>query len=159
MHVKIRDSSMIIDFFNAGFESSRICQLVESEANKIVTGINLQDLQDWALHFVFCYTNGTQILISKRTKSVTSIKYKDIVAQIPIPTMDKVSRGVELSQHVYKDEGYLNNIIQNFDCLKVDFTKYKNRHDYILDSMRRVVKFSFKKGVTINGVKIRLENL
>jgi transcription termination factor Rho len=158
MHVKIRNSSMIIDFLDVGFDSSKICQLVESEANKIVKEINLKDLQDWALHFVFSYTNGTQILISKRTKSVSSIKYKDIVAQIPIPTKDKIFWGVELSQHIYKDEGYLDNIIQNFNCLKVDFTKYKNREDYILDSMRRIVNFSFKNGFTINGVKVRFEN-
>lgn len=156
MHVIIRSSSMIEDF---GFDSSKICKLVESQANKMVEGINSKYLQDWSLHFVFMYTNGTQILISKRTKSVTSIKYKDIVAPIPIPTKDKIPWGVELWQHVYKDEGYLDNIIQNFYCLKVDFTKYKNRHDYILDSMRRVIEFSFKNGFTMNGIKVKIENM
>ncbi|HXS56123.1 MAG TPA: Imm9 family immunity protein [Hanamia sp.] len=158
MHVKIRNSSMIMDFLDIGFDSSKICQLVEFDANKIVNKINLKDLQDWSLHFVFNYTNGTEILISKRTKSVSSIKYKDIVAHIPIPEKNKIFWGVESSQQIYKDPEYLNNIIQNFDCLKVDFTKYKNREDYILDSMLRVIDFSFKKGFTINGIKVKLKD-
>jgi len=159
MHVKITSSAMISNFLNVGFNSYEICQLVESEANKMIHNVNNENLKDWRLRFLFSYTNGTQIIVSKRTKSETDIKYKEIVAHIPIPLKDKISWGVELSQHVYKDERYLDNIIHNFYSLKIDFTNYKNRHDYILDSMRRVVNFAFKNGFTINGIRIKVENL
>jgi len=43
--------------------------------------------------------------------------------------------------------------------LDVNFSKFSNRQDYILDCMRRVVKFCFGKGFAVNGVQVRLENM
>ena len=156
MQVRILDSAMIVDFINEGFDSTEICSLMKSEATGIVQTIKNEKLKDWEVCFRFIYTNVRQILIYTKNKSQTKERYKEITTHIPIPVNDKVAWGVDSQQHVYQNESHLDHLLKNFDCLDVDYSKFSNRQDYILNCMQRTVKFCFDKGFTINGIKVKL---
>jgi hypothetical protein len=154
MQSRILDSSYVIDFIGSGFDSQVICSKIKLEADKIVESIKDEKLKDWEVHFIFRYNNVKQILIYTQGRSYPKEKYKEITIHIPIPTIDIISWGVTKDQHIY-DSNHLDKKIKNFDCLEVVFSKYENREDYIMDCMRRAIKFSFDNGFTINGIKLK----
>lgn len=156
MIVRILDSSMILDFIGEGFDSTEICTVIKSETEKLIQSIKDEKLKDWEVCFRFIYNNVKQILIYTKNRSYSKEKYKEIVTHIPIPIKDKVSWGVDLKQHVYNSEDHLDHLLKNFNCLDIDYFKFDIRQDYILDCMRRTVKFCFDNGFIINGVKVKL---
>jgi len=156
MHVRILDSAMIVDFINEGFNSSELCSIVKSETEKIIQTIENEKLKEWEVCFRFVYNNVKQILIYTKNKSYPKEKYKEIIVHIPIPVKEEIDWGVDLEQHVYSDKNHLDHLLQNFFCLDVDYTKFTNRQDYLLNSMIRSIKFCFDVGFTINGIKVKL---
>lgn len=158
MNVRVLDSAMIVDFMGEGFESEKICSTIKTEAEKSIAQIKSETLNDWEVCFRFLYNNVRQILIYTKNKSYPKEKYKEIITHIPMPTIDKVRWGVDKGQHVYENENHLDHLLKNFECLDVDYSKFNNREDYILDCMRRAIKLCFEKGFTINGVKVKIDN-
>jgi hypothetical protein len=156
MQIRILDSAMIVDFINEGFDSTEICAAIKSETETLTQSIKNEKIKDWEVCFRFIYNNVKQILIYTKNKSYTKERYKDITTHIPIPIKDNVSWGVGLEQHVYRNENHLDHLLKNFNYLDVDYSKFSNRKDYILDCMRRTVKFCFNEGFTINSVKVKL---
>ena len=156
MKVRILDSAYIVDFIGEGFSSIQILFAVKSETERIMQSAKIEKLQDLEVCFRFCYNNVRQILIYTKGKSYSIEKYKEITVHIPIPIKIKAAWGVELEQHAYKDENHLDNLMKNFHLLEVDYSKFTNRQDYILDCMRRAIKFCFENGFTINGEKVKI---
>src|SRR5690606_18810534 len=99
------------------------------------------------------------ILIYLKGRSYKAERYKEIVVHIPIPVKEKVPWGIELDQHIYENESHLDHLMNNFHSLEVDYLGFTNRQDYILDCMRRSVKFCFANGFTINGVKVKVGSI
>lgn len=158
MTVRVLDASMITDFVGEGFDSTEICETVKSETEEKILTIKSEKINDWEICFRFWYNNVKGILVYTKNKSYPQEKYKEITVHLPIPTNDKVSWGVHISQHVYESENHLDHLMKNFNCLSVDYSKFNNRQDYILDCMRRAIVFCFEEGFTINGVKVKVSN-
>jgi len=156
MKTRILNSSLVIDFIDIDFNSDEIKAVVKSETDEVAKSIKNEILKDWEVKFVFTYNYVKQILIYSKNRSHPVEKYKEVVIHIPIPTIDKAPWGVKKEQHIYKADDHLDKIIKNFDYLDVNFKNYTNRTDYILDCMRRSIKFCFEKGFTINGVKVKV---
>jgi hypothetical protein len=159
MQVRIGHSGMVIDFVDVNFNSNQIGSILEEKVRSILENFSLEGLDDWALEFMASYTNRRQPLVSKnKLVSFTSDKIKQITIAIPIPTVDIVPWGVEISQHIFQ-VNHFDNLIQNFYPLDVICTDYSNRTDYILACMREGIKKSFTEGFTVNKVKFKLKNL
>ena len=156
MTISVLDTAMISDFVAVEQFSTEMLSKIELEFIQIVQSIKDEKLRDWEICFRFIYNNVRQILIYTKNKSYPKEKYKEIIVHIPMPTKDKAVWGVYLEQHVYKNENHLDDKIKNFNCLNVDYSKFTNREEYIIDCMRRAIKFCFEVGFTINGVKVQL---
>ncbi len=154
MIVRVLDSALIEDFNYE--DSTELCSIIKNETEKIIQLVKNEKLIDWEICLRFCYNNVKQILIYSKNKSYPKEKYKDITIHIPMPIKSKVEWGVELEQHIYGNENHLDNMIKKFICLDVDYSKFVNRRDYILDCMRRAVKSCFENGFTINGIKVKI---
>jgi hypothetical protein len=157
MKSRILSNSYVIDFANVGFDLEKIDSTIKIETDKIIKPIENEKLKDWEIQFSFWYNNVKQILISKsRLGTYSKEKRKAVTVHIPIPIKSIVAWGVDLGQHAYQDENHLDHLMKNFICLDVDFSRFENRTDYILDCMRRAIKLYFIEGVSINKVKLRI---
>jgi hypothetical protein len=152
---RILNSSYIADFLDVGFDSDKIKRTIKGEVDNILGKVENKLLDDWEIQFIFRYNTVKQLLIYTRGKSYSKEKYKEITIHIPIPSTDEVDWGVRKEQEVY-DKNHLDNIIDNFYRLDVDFKLYKDVHDYIIDSMRTAIKYCLTNGITINGVKLKI---
>lgn len=156
MQSRVRHVSYVLDFLDNGFDSNEISKVLKSETDAIIDSIDFNNLEGWEIQFRAIYTNGKQLLISKnKIGTYTSDKYKEITIPIPIPAIDVVPWGVREDQHIY-DENHYDKIMKNFNSLDVDFYSFKNRADYILDCLRRAIRFSFESGITIAGIKLKI---
>ena len=136
MQTRIGHSCMILNFLDVDFSSNLISDILKREVDDILTNFTLENLVDWTLTFRASYTNARQPLVSKnKLGSYTSDKIKEITIIIPIPTLDMIAWGVQYDQHIY-GEGHFDNLIKNFFHLEIDYSKYNNRTDYILNCMR-----------------------
>jgi len=147
---RILNSSYISDFLDVGFDSEKIKRTIKGEVDDVLSKVENRLLDDWEIQFIFRYNTVKQLLIYTRGKSYNKEKYKEITIHIPIPSKDEADWGVRKEQEIY-DKNHLDNMIDNFDRLDVDFELFKDMHDYIIDSMRRAIKYCFTKGITING--------
>lgn len=154
MKSRILHSSYVINFLDEGFNSEEISKILKPEVDNVLSDFKNEAIKDWEIHFVFTYTNVKGILIYRKSQSYPKEKYKDIVIHIPIPTNDIVSWGVDVSQHIY-DKNHLDKIIKNFSCLEVSFSKFTDRKSFLLDCMRRSIKFCIEEGFVINGIKVK----
>lgn len=153
MIIRVLDSALIEDFNYE--DTAELCSIIKTEVEKIIEPFNSEKIDLWNLCFSFRYNYLRQILIYTKEKSDTKLKSKEITIHIPIPIKEQVFWGVNKSQHIYESENHLDHIIKNFICLNVDYSKFDNRSDYILDCMRRAIKSCFENGFTINGVKLK----
>jgi hypothetical protein len=158
MKIRIIDSSYIQNFINQGFDSSKICEELSGKLTEVFKKYDFRTLFDWEVHFQFIYNNTEDILVYFKGKSYPKEKYKEIVTHIPIPTNEELNWGVNRDQYLYRDKKYLDHLKKNFEVLPGDFSEYTNREDYIVGAIKKVVKFSFEKGFTINGTKVQVEN-
>ena len=156
MQSRILDSSFVVDFMGFDFDSANICTKIKLETDKKFNLITDKKLDDWEVHFIFRYNNVKQILIYTKGKSHPREKYKEITVHIPIPIKTEVSWGVDLTQHIYQSKDHLDNLIGNFICLHVDYSKFLNRTDYILSCMRRAIQSCLEKGFPVDGVKVKI---
>ncbi len=155
MKSRVVFSSLVIDFLDIDFNSNLIKNLIEIEIDKTLESFKNEKVKDWELFFAVYFNNTEKILITKnKLGSNASQMQKEITIHIPIPMKNIVLWGVNDEQHVYKDATHLNHLLKNFNTLEVNFKDFNNRTDYIIDSARRVVKFCFENGFTVNGVKI-----
>lgn len=154
MKVRILESAFILDFFDDSYDSQENCSIIKAQAEVFSNQIKVEELVDWEVYFEFWHNNVKQILIYTRNKSLPVEKYKEIVVHIPMPIKDKVAWGVELEQHIYQNDDHLDGL-RNFQHLDVDYSKFDNRKDYILDCMSRAVTHCFQSGFTINNIKIK----
>jgi hypothetical protein len=154
MKSRIRHSSYVIDFLDVGFDSDSLSRILKSEIDQILQSFNTDSLEDWEITFNALYNSTDKIFIFKKTKSIPSEKEKEIVIHIPIPTMNIVSWGVKPAQLIkstlYED------FKKYADALEVDYQRFSDRKDYILDCMRRAINFCFEDGFVVNGFKIKV---
>lgn len=156
MRARVLDSAYILNFVDIGFNGEEVRTLAQQYAEKFTSQIFSQKLIDWEVTFRFRYNNTKQILIYLKERSYPIEKYKEIIIHIPIPIISNTSWGVSLKQHVYKDENHLDSLINNFQILDIDYSKFENRQDYILNCMQRAISHCFNYGFTINGVKVKI---
>lgn len=152
---RILTSSYISDFLDVDFDSKKIKRTIKDEVDDVLSQFENKPLDDWEIQFIFSYNTVKQLLIYTRGKSYSKEKYKEITIHIPIPSKNEADWGVRKEQEIY-DKYHLDSIIDNFDRLDVDFKLYKDMHNYIIDSMRKAIKYCLTKGITINGVKLKI---
>lgn len=158
MTTRVLDSAYIYDFIDNGFNGTEIRSIIKKEADEFANLVLNEKLTNWEICFRIHYNHAKCILIYLKERSDKILKYKQITIHIPIPIKEKAIWGIDLEQHVYKDENHLDNLMKNFHLLEVDYSKFTNRHDYILDCMRRSIKFCFEYGFTVNGEKIKIHS-
>lgn len=155
MRARILHTSYVLNFLDVGFDSSRISQILESEVNTILKENSFAELNDWEIKFRAIYTNSRQLLISKnRFGTYPKEKIKEISIPIPIPTIDIISWGITKDQHIYEDTHY-DKLLKNFWNLDVNYSDFSSRTNYILDCLRKAIKFCFEEGFTVNGIKVK----
>ena len=155
MESRITHTSYITHFLDVGFNSVKLSELLKEETDKILGINNFSSQNDWVIQFRATYNNGKKLLISKnKFGSYSTDKIKEITIPIPIPPVDEVSWGVNIEQHTYQEDHY-DKIIENFWVLDVDFHKYSNREDYIVECLQRAIKKAFEVGFTVGKVKIK----
>jgi hypothetical protein len=157
MIVRILDGSMVENFERVGFDSDKFRENLIPQIDNILKECKNKNLENWAINFRIKYTNARGIMIKTNCKSYQDLKCKEIVAHIPIPTDNIVNWGVKLAQHVYKDTSHLDKLAKNFDFLEVEFKEFSDRHDYLIDSIKRIITFCFEKGLVINKEKVRIK--
>jgi hypothetical protein len=156
MKSRVLHSSYVTNFFDVDFQSDKISEILKFQTDKALEGFKNDVLKDWEIHFVFIYNNVKSILVYNKAQSYPNEKYKEITIHIPIPTEYVVSWGVKQGQHIY-EINHLDKIIKNFISMDVDFYKYNNRHDYILDCMQRAIKLSLKEGFMMSGIRVKVK--
>jgi hypothetical protein len=76
-----------------------------------------------------------------------------------MPTNEKADWGVDISQHIYKKDNHLDELLKNFHILDVNYDKFNTRSDYSKDCMLRVVNFCFTNGFTINKIPVKVKGV
>ncbi|QNF34728.1 hypothetical protein HUW51_19070 [Adhaeribacter swui] len=155
MKSRILHTSYVIDFLDVEFDSDKLSEILEVEADKVLDKITSKDLSDWEVQFKGVYGKGEQIKVFTGNRSYTSDKIKLIVIHIPIPTKQISSWGVEDKQHI--SIGTPPSGDKYFKLLPVNYGDFTNRFDYILNSFRRGIELSFKEGFKVNGQLIALK--
>jgi hypothetical protein len=155
MKCKIQDTSYIVNFMDSESSSKSILEFVENKLNKELENKNFEMISGWFIHFSFIYNNVRGILVYKNGPSYPVEKYKEISIHIPIPSINQVPWGVFENQYI-QDIGHLDKRIKNFDVINLDYAKYSNCNDYIIDAMLESISHAFKNGFTISGTKVRL---
>jgi hypothetical protein len=156
MKSRVLISSLVIDFLDVDFNSIIIQETIKYQVDRILENFKQEALRDWEVLFSFYCNHTPKILITKnRFGTQAKEKRKEITIHIPIPLKSKVLWGVEMHQHIYKDENHLNHIINNFNTVDVNYKDYDNRTDYMTDCMRMAIKFCLENGFSINGEKIK----
>jgi hypothetical protein len=108
------------------------------------------------VYFGAVFNNVKQILITKnKLGTYPSDKYKEITIHIPVPKKEDVLWGVANEKFVNKID-HLDGLINNFNVLDVDFTKFDNKDDYIRDCMSRAIDYCFINGIKMKGVELKL---
>ena len=154
MKSRVRHVSYILDFLDLAFEANAISKVIKSEFDALLEKNSLSSKTDWEIQLRATYTNGRQLLISKnKFGSYPSDRIKEITIPIPIPLTNMVPWGVQREQHMYSIDHY-DEILHNFWTLDVDYSKFDNCNDYILNCLRRVLDLIFLKEYTVNGVKL-----
>lgn len=157
MMTRVLDSAYISNFINAGFSGDEVRSVSKKYADSFAVKVANEKLLDWEVTFRFRYNHLKKMLVYLKERSYPVEKYKEITIHIPIPIKEKAFWGVDIEQHLYKNENHLDDKIKNFHCLDIDYSNFDNRQDYILDCMRRSIKFCFESGFTINGVKVKVQ--
>ncbi len=152
MKSRISHGSHLIDFLVPGFDYKKIDQPLKEEVDFILNKYNIPELEDWEIKFTAIYDNRDKIYVCRKAKSQVSMKYKEIVIHIPIPSKNEADWGVNENQIVKikypTDDKYCEPIANNIK-------DYSNKYDFILACMREGIKYTFKKGFTVNQIKIR----
>lgn len=157
MKSRILHTSLVLNFLDVEFDTNVISEILKTEVDNILDSNNLGNLSDWEIQFKATYNNGRKLLISKnRLGSRPSDKIKEIVIIIPIPKLENASWGVSKYQYIYEESHY-DKLLKNFWELNVNYSDFPNRTDYILDCMRRAIKFCFDEGFTVDGVKVNIK--
>jgi len=155
LNFKILLSSFIFDFLDVGFDSKEIEETVKQKTEKYFEILSLKKLEGWELHFMFRLNNVPKILIYTRSKSFPIQRYKEVVIHIPIPSVDQISWGANENQYLYK-KNYLDNQLENFYKLEINYANYRNRRDYLIDCMTKSFEETMRKGIRVNKQLVKL---
>ena len=157
MKSRILHSSYVINFLDEGFNSDGISSILKSETDKILKSVDEVILKDWEIQFRGIYGKGSVLKVYKKMPSNLNDKLKLITVHIPIPKTYIVKWGVDDTHFI--SVGKPPNEDKNMYLLDVNFQQFTNRTDYILDCMRRAIKFCFQDGITVKSVKIKISKL
>lgn len=149
---------MVMDFVGVGFNERDIFEELRADVEKIIESRDFNKQTDWEVQFLAKFTNAREVLVSKnRVGSCPSIKAKEIHIVIPVPYIEVVPWGVKKEQ-LTEGIDHFDKLMKNFYPLGVNYAAFSNRADYITDSMRRGISFSFNAGFTVNKVKVKLNS-
>jgi hypothetical protein len=149
---------MVQDFLGVGFDDNQIADELQADVEKIVANSAFIKQTDWELHFQANFTNAREVLVSKnRLGTLPSYKWKEVTIIIPVPYLEVAPWGVKKEQHTDGIDLF-DKLMKNFYPLGVNYAAFSNRTDYIMDSMRRGISFSFNTGFTVNKVKVKLNS-
>lgn len=158
MKSRITHFCLISNFLDIGFNSSEISNRLKMYVDKILEINSFYYPSDWVLTFNANYNNGKYLLITKnKFGSYKSDKVKEISIVIPIPSNSIVEWGVSKESYIYNEDHY-DKIINNFFSLDIDYKKFNNRIDYIVDCLQRGICKAFQEGFTVGGIKLKTNN-
>lgn len=134
-----------------------VYEFITREVPQLLNTIILDDeLKDWTLYFSFNYRNLESIVIYRNIRSAPKEKYKEIFISIPIPSRDEIYWGISPENH----RSPKSNIIKkNTNYLPITLEDFDNRKDYIMDCVRRSVRYVLETGFKINGILIKLDKV
>ena len=112
-------------------------------------------LSEWKLHttiFLGGIFNSKSILIIKRGVVYPAQKIKEITIHITLPTREEAFWGI--SERTRFNE-YIKDYKKHSHVLPVDYQKFESLTEYIQESTKTALAFIFRKGIAINGQKIK----
>jgi hypothetical protein len=109
----------------------------------------------WTICFYLFFRNSDVIGVYKKGRTYVKDKEKEFTIIIPVPDDKEVSWGVRRSKF-----GYSNPIDESkFLTLTKDYYSFSNEKDYIIDCTKRAIIAFLKYGMTIEGKKVRFEDI
>lgn len=152
MKSRISHGSHLIDFLIPGFDYKKIDQPLKEEVDEILNRYKIPVLKDWEITFTALYGNRDKIYVCRKAKSQVSMKYKEIVIHIPIPSKNVASWGIDENQIVKLKFSNDNKYCEPID---IGIENYSDKYEFILACMRKGIKYTFEKGFTVNKIKIK----
>jgi Immunity protein 9 len=127
---------------------------LNSYIEKILSKLNLEDLNDWRILLNVIYTATQSVGVFKSTRRYPSDTEIESSIIIPIPSVNEVKYGLPET----KLERVFTMLTGKWHLLQTDFTKFENLENYIYDAVVRGIDETFKQGITVNGKKIKYQN-
>jgi len=148
MNIKLSPASNIFNFPDIDYGKDLIIEYLSN-----ITGeINDNSFPDWTLRFTLFFSKGERIGIYKRGNIYPSDKEKELTIIIPIPTNDECSWGIDKKRFAKRPPI----VDKNFKFLPVDYEKFENLKDYIVDSAKNGIKIMLEDGITLKGTKFKI---
>jgi hypothetical protein len=155
MNIKYRYTSNIIDFPKRDYGYKEIEDFL-SEINAIITEKKGNCFfSDWIICFYLLFDQNNGIGIYKKGRTYIKEKEKEFTVIIPIPKDKEVSWGVRQSKF-----GYYNPTDESkYLILPINYDNFSNEKDFIIDCTKRAIIALLKYGITIEGQKIKFEDI
>ena len=152
MNSKINHAGYLIDFLVDDFDYDRIENPLIKYLNSKLENYNISELKDWSVEFKAIYRNVDKIYIFRQARSQVDMKYKEIVVHIPIPLKTNIDWGVTENQIVNLK---FNPNSKYCESIEIESNSYTNKYDFIIACMKKGIDHAFKKGFTVNKIKIK----
>ncbi len=155
MKSRILHSSYVLNFLDVNFNTNQISELLKTETDELLQLNNFVGLENWEVQFRATYGKDSMVKIYTKMSSYKNERQKLIIIHIPIPTTDTIEWGVDSNQYIYSANNP--NADKNLYFLKIDYSQFANRQDYIIDCIRRGIRKAFEEGFTVNGIKVKIK--
>ena len=144
----------ILNFPNLFDERMEVEKFIHELTKNIV---ELNELPEWDLRFIFLLGKGSTVGVSKKGYVYTSQPPEKLYyIYIPIPTNEEIAWGVRKKDFVARpplDEEKLMDRVEG----KV-FSEFNSLSSYIVENSKKGIEQLLKKGISLKGVKIRLNS-
>ena len=153
MNIRIRFSSMLINT-----PLVQDMPLLLSFISKYIQHIEgIEKLDGWTMVICINYTSiknhGSFLWIFKRSRTYKNDKEKEFTIHLPLPSSIDKDWGIGWKQITpqlpFNDE--------RFHKIDIDLDTYNSLYDYVNDLIIKGVRELFARGVTIEGVKIKMK--
>jgi len=132
--------------------NDKLNQVIPLFLEELTKSIDSNILPDWTLTLRALFTRGDSINIYKRGFTYPSDKQKEITIQIPIPSNEQISWGIEEERFI--DRGAID--YSKFTIIPIDYKLFDNLADFIIACVKIGIERRLKDGVTLKGMKIKI---
>ena len=151
MKIKSQILPNVVNFPNTQKERIKIEEFI-SELTRNLTTTN--ELPEWEIRFVSFLGECDFFGVSKKGYTYTSPPEKTYTIYIYIPTIDKISWGVEKSDFVNSPpvpEDKYEKLELGFD-----YSHFDNMNDYIVECSKKGIEYYLTKGISLKRVKLKI---